>query len=394
MTVSPRKSAGVVVGYRYHFELDGQRYTGSFDTRAEAKREEKLARKAALAGGVNVSGANKAKRAAGGFTLKEACDLYWNDVARHHRSAADIERRLGIVKRLIGAATDLMAIRFATVNQAVQDRRAEPGRGGRPLAPGSVNRDVVDALRPVWLHAARVKELALPAIDWGKLRLKEADPIVREFTDAEVAAWSAELATPTERWFLAMALTYGPRLGELFAPADAFRLDAPGGPEVELGRYLGRGGVWRESRKDGSLHVLPIDPAEAAALEPWIERARSIGPKEPIWVEPGADRAITYYAMTGRLRRAAKRAGIASGRIVHGMRHHAATQIVRANDGSLLMAQNLLGHRQIKTTGRYAHVSSEQLRTAVAKARRVGLETVQETAPDSAPKTAPAPRGR
>lgn len=351
---------------RWEFEHQGQRYTGSAGSKREANAAKKARRAEVLAG------ENKSREPRGSLpnrsriTLAAACQLYWEARGHHNRSASDIERRLGIVQRLLGAGTDIAAIRFADIDRAIQARRAEPGRAGQPLKPASVNRDVRDALRPVLKHAARIHELALPEIAWAELGLKEAGELVREFSAQEIEAWAAELGGPAERLFLATALTYAPRLGELFFPPAALKLDAPDGPELELGRYLGRGGIWRESRKDGSLHVIALLEADAAALgaqAALAAKAAGEGARH-IWVDESGQ-AISYYAMRGRLVRAAARAGIAPGRIIHGMRHHGVTAIVRR--AGLVLGQQLAGHRQITTTRRYAHASKADMRAALER---------------------------
>ena len=373
MGASKRKTANGLK-WRFDFEHGGRRFASESiytseakalkaerEKRAELKRE---AVPAMIRNGVAMAGAKC-------ITLERACERYWEDVARHHRSASDIKNRLAIVQRLIGPGIDVAQIRYANVNAAVQTRRGELSRFGRPLSPTTVNRDVLDTLRPVRNHAGRVYELALPTIDWGKLRLKERDELHCEFTDEEIERWGDELASDTERLFLGAALTYGPRMGELFFPPDALRRDAPGGPELELGRYTGRAGVQRTSRKDGSLHVVPVAAFDAESLGALCDRATALG-KATIWLtEAGAE--LSYYAMAGRVRRAAKRAGIVQERLVHGMRHHAATAITRANGGALTAAQRLLGHKRITTTQRYANVSKGDLANALARVAPVGI---------------------
>lgn len=377
MTVYSRKVGGGVV-WRYDFERGGRRFTSpsSYPSKPKANRAERDAIKAAELGGAPVrprkdASAKRARAASGQVapeevTLAIACDTYWNDKAKHHRSAADIERRLDHCKRLIGEATLLADIRFATVNAAVQERRRETTRFGKPLTAGGVNRDIVDALRPAINHAADEFELTLPRIAWRKLRLKEAGEIVCEFTDAEVEGWGGQLTCDAERLYLALALTYGQRRGENYFPLAAIKR-GDDGPFVEIGCWLNREGVWRQSRKDGSLHEVALTEADAALLEAQRDRAEAVGAPH-LWVDE-AGRLISYYAMGHRLRTAAERAGIVKERLLHGMRHHAGTMIARKNGGSLHLAMQLLGHRKITTTQRYAHVSKTDTRAAITRTK-------------------------
>lgn len=52
-----------------------------------------------------------------------------------------------------------------------------------------------------------------------------------------------------------------------------------------------------------------------------------------------------------------------SGLVIHSLRHSYASQLAQANF-SLQVVQSLLGHRQISTTARYAHLSAQQLQDA------------------------------
>jgi site-specific recombinase XerD len=70
---------------------------------------------------------------------------------------------------------------------------------------------------------------------------------------------------------------------------------------------------------------------------------------------------------------ARKRAGLADLR-VHDLRHSFASFLVNAGR-SLYEVQELLGHADIKTTSRYAHLSRERLNAAVECAPRVQYST-------------------
>lgn len=365
MTIYSRKTAEGV-RWRYDFQFGGKRYTPeeAFATKKEARDAETTLKRELKAGGLVAEAALAGSSRKRGVTLKAAADQFWNDIGRHHRSARDIERRSAIVMRLIGATKIITEIKFADVNAAVQTRRDEEGRNGRKLSPSTVNLDVIDTLRPILRHAARVHSLALPEIDWARARLKVNNQVVREFSAAEIKRWRAELGDPAERDFLHLALRYGPRFGELYFPTEgAFGLDADEKPVLKLGRYLSKEGVWRESRKDGSLHTLHLLDEDAALVRELIERAESYEAPH-VWLD-NAGCLISYHAMRGRLLRAAERAGIEAGRIIHGARHHAGTNAARHG---LHFAKELLGHRQIETTSRYAHASPEDMRRVVGGA--------------------------
>lgn len=362
--------------WHYKFDLAGVRYSGSTGQRtkrAAQQYEEGLRRK--IASGEHERERRAAEEAAArvdhaAMTLQAAASRWWLDVGQHKRSSSTSWLRIACVLRLFGKETPIGDIKTATVSDAIQRRRAELVRG-RPVANATVNRDVIDTLRPILSHVEALYEddgLVLPRIKWGRLRLPERGEINREFTDEQVKAWAAALG-PVERVFLGFALTYGPRFGEMFFPPSSLVADDPGGPYVLLGRYKGRDG-WRDVRKDGTVHRLPLEPGDARLLAALASRAAAAG-LDVIWFDlvNGEPREISYGTLRKRLLRGAELAKIPPGRIIHGMRHHAGTSILRAT-GNLMLARSLLGHSDVATTQRYAHAGDADLRAGLAAVRR------------------------
>ena len=52
--------------------------------------------------------------------------------------------------------------------------------------------------------------------------------------------------------------------------------------------------------------------------------------------------------------------------MIHSLRHSYASHLVQSGQ-SLQVVQSLLGHRQIGTTARYAHLSADQLHQAASQ---------------------------
>lgn len=366
MSVYPKKRKGGATVYVYDFVQQGARFLSptSYPTRKLAEIAERARRQKIAEGREDVRD---------DITLDEAAGLWWRDVGMHHRTAKDIERRIGTLLDDIGRTKKIVDIKTATVNEVVQKRRKVLVHG-KPIKGATINRDVIETLRPILRYAAMIHELRLPTIDWKALTFKEADPLVREYQQHERDAWAARLAPPL-RVMLYFLLKYGMRFGELFFPLDAVGYDAAGEPVLQLGAYKGRDG-WRPSRKDGSFLRLPITHEEAELLLALVDQARAAG-AETIWLEPGPGGRlleIRYSQAIKRIRRAGHAAGIAPGRIVHGTRHHAGTAILRATD-NLSLAKELLGHKKITTTQIYAHVTASDLKK--------GLDRVSRQIPDT-----------
>ncbi len=373
MSVYPRKRQKGETEYVYDFVVQGRRFLSpaGFPTRRKAEAAEEARRQRVLEGKEDDDQRER-------LTLDEAAGLWWRDKGQYLGDAKILEGRIERLVALIGPRTRVVDIKFATVNEAITTRRKRLTRG-KPPAPSTVNRDVIDTLRPIIKHAGKVHELRLPTIAWDDLRLAEPDKSAshREFTAAQMRAWAAPLED-VERFFLGLALTYGPRFGEMYFHLDAPSRDTHGAPQLELGRYKGRDG-WKTKRKDGSLLPLPIDEDHFTAIVARAERARAAG-LDTIWFkevetregEPPRLEEITYWAMHHRLRRAAAKAGIPSGRLIHGMRHHAGTAILRATR-DIMMSKRLLGHRQVSTTERYAQIDTSDLRGGLANVPRPAL---------------------
>lgn len=251
------------------------------------------------------------------------------------------------------------------------EQRLARYRPDRLPSNATVNRDIVQQLSPIINYASELYEIAVPPIKWKLLKLEEPKEIVREYSEDEIIRWAYSLKLNVERAFLGMALCYGPRFGELFFPPDALHDPHGANPTLTIGRYIGRGGVVKLSRKADDLLQLPLLPEHATMLAPLAAQALSLG-LPSIWVDEddnGSYYAIPYYGMRRRLTWAAAKAGIKPGRIIHGMRHHAGTRILRET-GNLELVRRTLGHSKVTTSQRYAHANVADMRRGIDAATR------------------------
>lgn len=112
-------------------------------------------------------------------------------------------------------------------------------------------------------------------------------------------------------------------------------------------------------------------PDDAAVLGLLAERAKAAG-LDHIWAEvdeKGRLTPVNYYTMRKRLHAGAARAKVAPGRIIHSLRHHAATAII-GDSGDLTLVKRQLGHSQITTSQRYAHAKDEKLLAVLERVSR------------------------
>ena len=241
--------------FQYDFVQKGRRVHGStgVETRRAAEAVERRIRQQAALGTLGTGEA---------MTLDEAAGRWWAERGMDLKGAADRERQLGVILNLIGAATPLAEITTSRVALAIEKRRGmaikrSAKRGAREYRPSgsTVNRDVIDALRPVLNRARKTWEVkGLPEIDWRALRLPEPKAKALEFTDAEL---DAIVASQRPHWadFVRFMALYGCRLGEMFFSLDDLDLESRDAARVRL-----------RDRKGGDDHVIPLTPADAAML--------------------------------------------------------------------------------------------------------------------------------
>lgn len=356
--------------WHYDFVLGGVRYHGStgVKTRRAAEQVERIRRVEAATGKLG---------AIADMTIDAACGRYWIEKGQHRGDAADVERRLDVLVRLLGKDTRLGQIGQAEVSAAVEQRSGETYTKGKPkvgadgkvirpkeypISDSTVNRDIVEMLRPV-LRRARAhwtptgSSHGLPEIDWRDLRLTEPRALSRLYSEQERTAWLRETAAWGDDLdlLLDLMLTNGLRYSEVFFPLDAPNLD-PAEPTLRL----------QKGRKRDVILYIPLRQDHAQRLAARIGRAREKGLPHPWFYTEGRKLiAYTYAQIEYRLSKAADRAGIAGGRRIHGARHHAGSMTLKRSKGNLKAVQGMLGHASIASSQRYAHVLIDDLRAVI-----------------------------
>jgi hypothetical protein len=361
--------------FQYDFQYKKRRYTGStgVKTRRAAERVRDKIR-GEVASGTYVPG--------GPMTLDLAAGRWWFEVGQHKKSARVLKHRLAIVVRLLKPTTFITDINTEMTSRAIETRRAEtyargfdvPRTKGRPakkaerygLANDTVNSDIIKRLRPVLNRAADVWEVkGLQKINWAALALPETETDIVHFSDPYQQAW-LDACGPTEAFALELLLTYGWRFGELFFRPEAYMPDTPNGPSVVI-----------KMRKNKPM-LAPLRPVDARRIAARVGVAQA-AELDNIWIEREDDDAlvtVSYGALQGRLRKAAARAGVDHGRLIHGIRHHVGTDFLAAT-GDLAKTKDLLGHADIKSTLVYAHALDGGLRDAINSRNSPGSQSAE-----------------
>lgn len=356
--------------FQYDFVIQGRRYHGSTGqtTRRAAERFEDRQRQDAADGKLGESSQ---------LTLDLAAGKYWQEHGQHR---GDANQQLDRVKRMVMLFPKdirLAEVTTARISDAIQKRRGQTFKKGKDrydkagvlirakeyaVANSTVNRDVIQTLRPILIRArVHWEARGLPEIAWGDLTLDTPRETVRTYSAEEQTAWAAENG-PTAALALRLLLTYGLRFGELFFPLHAF--------EAEGSRL-----TWIKGRKRDVPHSIPLLPGDAREIAARVGRARAAD-LDTIWYLEEVDVEgvvtlipLTYYGLQQRLRTSSKRAGIRQGRVIHGARHHAGTTVQRRT-GNMKVTQRLLGHIDPKSTNRYVHAMDSDVLAALEAVER------------------------
>ena len=176
-------------------------------------------------------------------------------------------------------------------------------------------------------------------------RPKEVENLPVVLNRAEAKQFFAAITNLKHRAMLMVAYDAGLRAAEI----ARLRIEDIDSERMLIRVQQGKG------RKDRSVKL------SAALLEVLRAYWRACKPKE--WLFPGrtADKPISSGSIANLCRQIRQRAGLRKAVSPHVLRHSFATELLDAGV-DIRRIQILLGHRSLKTTARYTHVSEESLR--------------------------------
>lgn len=298
-------------------------------------------------------------------TLRAVANQWFADDIEGSKSASTVAIRLEILFRHIDPEMRACDMGTPEVASAVRSRRFDIIRGNKPPTPATVNRDIIDTtLRPMHNYACDVLELPVRRIAWKKIRLDEPTERVRSFTPEERSAHAENLA---EHWRALRDFygTYGTRLSEAFFHPRAY--DPEAGVVIILKRT-------RKNSRELRIRLLPTD---RTAMNARHSRAVAAGLSTVWFREIGRGlKALTPRGYQAASRRALDAAGIEDAKPTHDLRHDAATTML-SKTGNLAAVQKALGHEQITSTMRYAHVSDADVYEALTQAHPTKVPSVR-----------------
>lgn len=235
---------------------------------------------------------------------------------------------------------------------AYKAAKLRPKAAPRPLAPKTINNHLTVLGKSLALAVSWKLLRSAPKV--GFLRVPEAAIDFLTFDEAPALLAAAD-AGPW-RTMILLGLRAGLRQGEILALRWS-DVDLERGT-IRVSRRIWNGNV--DTPKGGRSRDVPISGELAAALSALASRAGG----GLVFPSPEGERHLRKNECKWPLWRACRRAGL---RRVgwHVLRHTFASHLVMRGV-SLKAVQELLGHRDIKQTMRYAHLAPEVTRDAVS----------------------------
>jgi len=287
--------------------------------------------------------------------FKAAAAQYWTEIGQHHANSDDTLRTLDWLESAIGAGIIIATISDATIARLVAKRR------GEGVSNATVNRTVVQPMRAILRRAKRTWKQSVQDIEWKDHFLKEPQERVREASSGEETMLMAAIRgdyAPALRFAILSGCRRAEIVGLEWKDVDFFNREFT---------VRGKGDRSRTIPMSTAIHDLLWEQKnhhKTAVFTYVAKRPRDGAVK-------GERQPITMEGFKTEWRRTKKRSKVEDFRF-HDSRHTAATRLVRAT-GNLKMAQTLLGHSDLATTSRYAHVTNADL--------RAGLEAATAAAP-------------
>jgi integrase len=327
------------------------------------------------------------------MTVEQACWKYWEQEARHCRSADDQAKNLEIVSRYIGPEVLLVTITPEMIAEAAERRLRTPierrQRVGKELImaptklypkPATVNRQLIEPLRRLLIRAKKVWRVPidLEQFDWGMLSRKESAPRVREMSiEEERAFWQA--LRPDYASICEMYLLSGRR-----------RSDWVGFSKFKLDRTQGTARFPTRKRKEVGEIVVELTQRE---LEIICQECDKAPESEFVFTyeikrgkQKGKRAPITADGLRQAVAQAFKLANIQDFR-KHDWRHTFASRALRGKGGDIRTLMAAMDHQDISSTVRYTHMASGQ-----AREMREGVTTHRQLPDNVTPLRSKSPR--
>jgi integrase len=284
------------------------------------------------------------------------------------RSIRQDEQILAKLKARLGADTAIVELTAQRIAQYERDRVVEKSKLGRLVTPSTINRELAILrhllrLAEEWGYIAKVPKIRLAREPEGRLRFLAEDEIARLLTACEAKTPKSPHLLPV----VTIALHTGMRKGEILRLTWE-RVD------------FARGVLQLEHTKSGRRREVPMNRAVDEAL------AELPGPKAEGFVFRKRDGRAWGNIRTA-FEDACREAKVENFRF-HDLRHTCASWLVMKGR-SLKEVQEILGHREFTMTLRYAHLSPDRLREAIASLEGFSTKSAQSAKIEPARRVSP-----
>jgi len=337
--------------WQYDFQINKRRFHGSTHctTKRDAERFEAKLRASIALGDVDKSP----------ITLDVACAEFWDQSGKHDASSSTTDYQVAKLCSLLGERKLLSELGPKEFNTYIAKRRTEG------VGPATINREL-EVARRIWKLAA-ANSHQVPTIgqdrhvEWAALMLDEPQERVRELLPDEERRLFEHLGDDLAA-VVEFAMLSGQRKASVIT-LERSRVDLAGMRATV-------------TMKGSKQHTFPLTARMAEIILerpevddcPYVFTYKCRRPSPARKDRPARHKGKRYpFSSKGwsrQWRQALADAEISNFRF-HDLRHTRATRLVRAT-GNLKAVQKLLGHSDISTTARYAHVLDEDLRIAMA----------------------------
>lgn len=293
-------------------------------------------------------------------TLGEFSDRYLNwckDIKQKAYTSKD--KRINLVVRRIGKDTPIVKINLATIEKYQAERLSSAGERKEQVKAATVNREIA-CLKHIFTKAVEWKVLDNNPLRGAKI-FKETGRRLRYLTPEECKAL-LDACSPTMKHIVTLALHTGMRKSEVLGLTwDSINIR--------------EGYIELVDQKNGERSVIALNGKAVETIQAIPQHIDSR------YVFPGKTPDKPFYDLKRQFESAVKAANL-EGVTFHVLRHTCASHLVMSGV-DLATVKEIMRHKSIEMTLRYAHLSPEHKRSAIA-----ALESALTPKPEEKAKTA------
>lgn len=277
------------------------------------------------------------------WRLRDIIGVYWQDKGRNLKSEDATFRYFERFMVIMGKDTAIMSVNERSLVSFAAKLR---GSNERTISAVTINRHF-SMLRAAMRYANRVYKAEIPSIDWTTIRARENEPRVRYASSPDLAVL-LEAASPRIRPIIVAAVSLGLRKDNLLN-LRWHQVDMAG-RTITVPRTKGHKALVLRIAAPllAALSTLPPDSRPKARVFNIVNFRR-------LWTTALKDAQMQDFRF-------------------HDLRHTFATHAMM-HGASLAELQRALGHSDIKTTMRYAHVEADAVQSVFDKAANAVSKT-------------------